>query len=410
MELGYHAPVSRTVRPLLTFLRTETAGGLLLLVAAVVALIVVNSPLGDSYEKLLRTDLGLTLGGLDVGGDVRHWVNDVLMTIFFFVVGLEIKRELVDGELASPRKAALPAIAAVGGMIVPALIYVALNAGGAGAQGWGIPMATDIAFAVGVLALLGPRVPAGLKVFLLSLAIVDDVGAITVIAIFYTNDLSLGWLFLAGLAILGILGLRVLNVKSVTIYLIAGLGLWLATLGAGIHVTIAGVLLGLSLPTSVEGTDDPAAVRLERILHPWTSFVIVPLFAFVNAGVLLTSDVLADAFSSDIAWGIVLGLIVGKIVGITGTSWVALRLRIAEPVEGMDGRHLVGVSALAGIGFTVSIFITGLAFDDPASVGAAKIGILSASLAAGILGSIVLLSAPDRPPQAALTEDLSDKT
>jgi Na+:H+ antiporter, NhaA family len=409
-------------RPVRTFLHTEAAGGVVLLGATIVALAWANLA-GESYSSLWSTELSFQIGEFTLAEDLRHWVNDALMAIFFFVVGLEIKRELVVGELNSVRRAALPAFAALGGMVLPALLYAALNSGGPGSDGWGIPMATDIAFAVGVLALLSKRVPAGLKVFLLSLAIVDDIGAILVIAIFYSEGLALGWLALAIVLLLSILVLRRMRVYWVPVYVIVGSATWLATLESGVHATIAGVALGLltpARPTDPGGFADvvedagrlpaepdaetlrdihlqaqevvPVAERLEHLLHPWTSYLIVPLFALANAGVVLTGAALADAASSPIALGIVLGLVVGKCAGISLMSWIAIRLGWAEPPAGVTWRHMIGTAAIAGIGFTVSLFITSLAFERSDLVETAKIGVFAASLIAGVVGAVVLWS------------------
>ncbi|MGH2449713.1 MAG: Na+/H+ antiporter NhaA [Candidatus Limnocylindria bacterium] len=385
--------------PIIQFLRTEVAGGVVLLAAATVALIWANSPLRESYEALWATPLDLRSGTpLHLDLTLRLWVNELLMALFFFVVGLEIKRELVDGELKEPRNAALPIVAAVGGMAVPAAIYLSLNAGGPGASGWGIPMATDIAFAVGVLALFGRRVPVGLKIFLLSVAIVDDIGAIAVIAIFYTGGVVIPALGVgvAGL-LLTLLAWRLRRRDRRTFVgarpfaaLIGLLALvvWTATHESGVHATIAGVALGLATPAT-PGPEPSPAERLEEALHPWTSFVVVPLFAIANAGVPLGGDIV-DGLRSPVGLGIVLGLVVGKIVGISTSTWLACRLRLARLPTGVTMAHVVAAAAVAGIGFTVSIFIAGLAFADQELVTDAKLGILSGSLAAALIGSALL--------------------
>ena len=420
--LSSDRPLARLVaRPLRIFLATEAAGGLVLLAATLIALAWANSPLRNSYESLWRIELGLSLGPLELSEDLRHWINDALMVVFFFVVGLEIKRELVAGELNRWRRAALPVVAALGGMVVPAALYIALNANGEGASGWGIPMATDIAFAVGVLALLGDRIPSGLKIFLLSLAIVDDIGAIVVIALFYSGGIELAWLTAAGSGLLAIVALRRLRVLWVPVYVVVGTIVWFATLRSGVHATIAGVALGLLTParaTDERGFDDvieeatalsvepdaeslravtkqgqetvSVAERLEHLLHPWTSFVVIPLFALANAGLVLSMDAVRAGLTSSVTLGVALGLVAGKVVGIAGMSWLAIRLNLAEtPVE-VEWRHLVGAAAVAGIGFTVSLFITGLAFDDAALVDSARLGVLSGSIVAGILGAFIL--------------------
>ncbi|MGH2474175.1 MAG: Na+/H+ antiporter NhaA, partial [Candidatus Limnocylindrales bacterium] len=341
--------------------------------------------------------------------DLRDWINDGLLALFFFVVGLEIKRELVEGELRDPRRAALPVWAALGGMIVPALIYAAFNAGGEGSDGWGIPMATDIAMAVGVLSLLGSRASPSLKLFLLALAIVDDIGAIVVIAVFYTKDIDGEALLASAGLVMVVVVMRRGGVASVAPYAVVGAGLWLALHESGVHATLAGVALGLLTPTqpirhpelvdaaeladvsSYEAARQTATAAresvsvvewLEHQLHPWTSFVIVPLFVLANAGVALSGGAVGDALRSSVAGGIVVGLVVGKFVGIAGFTWLAARLRIARLPEDASWSGILGVSALAGIGFTVSIFITDLAFAGTALEDQAKIAILAASVLA----------------------------
>jgi len=317
-----------------------------------------------------------------------HWVNDALMTVFFFVVGLEIKRELVTGDLRDRSRAALPAIAAVGGMVVPALVYVAVNAGGGQIDGWGIPIATDIAFAVGVLALLGPRVPSALKVFLLTLAIVDDIGAIVVIALFYSGGVDARWLGGAVLVVGVVVLMSRAGVDHPLAYIVPGVFLWWCLHEAGIEPTLAGVALGLLTP-ALPRRGVPVLERLETALHPVSGFLIVPVFALANAGVVLTGDTIEHAASSRVTIGIVVGLVVGKFVGIVGASALALRLRLGRLPRGLVMRHLTAVAVLGGIGFTVSLFITDLTFRG-ATTDDAKIGVLAASALAAVAGSIVL--------------------
>lgn len=369
----------------------------MLLVATLVAVAWANSPLSESYFSLWDRHVGANLGSLKLPDDLRHWVNDALMAIFFFVVGLEIKQELTTGELNSPRKATLPILAALGGMVVPAAVYLAFNGDGSGTAGWGIPMATDIAFAVGVLAVLGKRVPRGLRAFLLSLAIVDDIGAIVVIAVFYSGDIQLGWVAAAGLFVIATLVAQRLPRFWVPIYVVFGAAVWIATFQSGIHATIAGVALGLSAPTrSARKADVSVSDRLENVLHPWTSYVIVPLFALANAGLILSLDAVGDALASRITLGVVAGLVIGKTVGITAASWLAIKLRLGEAPSGVTARHIVGGAAVAGIGFTVSLFITALAFSDPQVIAEAKIGVFAGSLIAGVIGAAILGRSP--PP------------
>jgi NhaA family Na+:H+ antiporter len=409
---------SRRIRPLADFLREEAGGGAVLVFATVVALVWANSPWKDAYHDLWSTELALTLGSHELALDLRHWVNDALMVAFFFVVGLEIKRELAQGELRDPRRAALPAVAALGGMVVPALFYFAV-AGSDAREGWGIPMATDIAMAVGVVALLGSRVHPSLKLFLLALAIVDDIGAILVIAVFYSGSIDMAMLGLAVLALLGMGLMRLAGVQAIPAFVVVGGGLWLALHEAGIHATLAGVACGLLAPTvphvpreaidedelrdvsSVEAaratvSEARASVSvvewLEHLLHPWTSFVIVPLFALANAGITIGGDELSDALSSRVTLGVVAGLVIGKPLGITLASWAAVRSGVGELPAGATWRALVGVSSIAGIGFTVSLFVTELAFDDELHIADAKLGVLGASILSAVVGSLLVVA------------------
>ncbi len=420
----------RLLLPVQAFIYTQGNSSIVLLAAALAALVWANTPWKSSYSSLWHTTLTVDLAVLAISQDLEHWVNDALMTIFFFVVGLEIKRELVHGELSTVRKAALPVVAAVGGMGVPALLYVALNAGGEGFHGWGIPMATDIAFALGALALLGNRIPAELKVFLLALAVVDDIGAILVIAAFYSEGVSFQALGVAvGLVVLTFVMDRA-GVRNVYAYVVVGILLWLAVFKSGVHATIAGVVLGLITPAQpyfsissfaesaqallgrfraamgrhdedeveavlgefeelAQGTEAPVE-RLERIVSPWASYLVLPLFALANAGVELSPGALMEALSSRITHGVVLGLVVGKLVGIVGASWLAVRLGAGSLPGDVRWKHITGVGLIAGIGFTVSLFVTGLAFEDSRAVAEAKTGILGASVLAGLLGYIWL--------------------
>ena len=419
--LSSDRPVPRLLaRPVRNFLRTESAGGVLLLAATVVALTWAN--IGSaSYEAFWSSEIRVTAGGFELAEDLRHWVNDALMVLFFFVVGLEIKRELVVGELNEARKAMLPVIAAVGGMVGPALLYLAFNAGGPGQAGWGIPMATDIAFAVGVLAVLGDRIPSGLKLFLLSLAIVDDIGAIVVIALFYSSGIQFTWLLIALALIALIVVLRRVNVRWIPAYAIIGIFAWFATFESGVHATIAGVVLGLLTPArpadpggfpdvireasllpdepdaqSVSAISKQAnevvsvAERLEHLFHPLSSFVVIPVFALANAGLVLTSQSIRDALASPVAVGVFVGLVLGKIVGISSAAWLATRIGIARLPENVSWRHITGGAAVAGIGFTVSLFITDLAFSSADLAAEAKVGILFASIVAGGVGAGLL--------------------
>ncbi len=406
------------------FVHSETSGSVLLFGATVVALVWANSPWSSSYFAIWK--LPLNLGGRPLFSmDLHHWIDDGLMVLFFLVVGLEIKREIIKGELSSFRQAALPIMAALGGMILPALIYFAFNRSGVEARGWGIPMATDIGFALGVLALLGKRIPSSLRVFMLALAIVDDVGAILVIAFFYTPQISVSALALAG-GLLALLVVIAIRRGPISVYVVVGFFFWAAVLSSGVHATIAGVILGLVAPITpkwrpeeladnaqpllstfrsqilsndklaAEATltqmdqllrgSDSLAERLERSIHPWVSFLILPLFALASAGVALSTEQLKLAILSPLALGVFLGLIVGKAVGIALFSFVAVRSKIAAMTEGLTWSGIVGVGILAGVGFTVALFISGLSFEDETLVATSKVAVIAASLAAGFIG------------------------
>jgi Na+:H+ antiporter, NhaA family len=381
----------RVLDPLRDFLHSEAAGGVALAVAAAAALVWANSPLADSYYGLWQRELTLGVFPFRITEDLQHWVNDGLMALFFFVVGLEIKRELVTGELRDPRAAALPVVAAVGGVVLPALIFLSLTLGTPAAAGWGIPMATDIAFAVGVLALLGSRIPAGAKLFLLTVAIVDDILAIGVIAVVYTASLSVAWLVAAAAGLLAVVVLRAAGLAAVWPFVPVGIFVWVATLQSGVHATIAGVALGLLTPARpIRGR--PVLEQLEHRLHPVSAFVVIPLFALANAGVALSSDTLRAAAGASLAWAIGLGLVAGKVLGIGGGALLALRLRFGVLPDGVGVRQVWGVAALGGIGFTVSLFIAELAYGDPTLTETAKIGIFAGSLLAALLGVAILRS------------------
>jgi NhaA family Na+:H+ antiporter len=392
-------PVRRVVDPVVEFLRDEAAGGLVLLAATVVALVWANTPAREAYDSLWATNLRIGVGDIAIGEDLRHWVNDGLMALFFFVVGLEIKRELVAGELSDRRAAALPVLAAIGGVALPALLFTLIVGGGEGARGWAIPMATDIAFAVGVLALLGDRVSSGVKVVLLAIAVVDDIIAIAIIAVFYASDVQLGWLAAAGAGLALCVALRLAGVWRVTVYLPVGLFVWAATHESGVHATIAGVVLGLMTPTGrVRGR--AVLESLEQRLHPLTSFVVVPLFALANAGVYLGGGALVDAAASRVAWAVAVGLVVGKLIGIGFASVVADRSGVAALPPGVGRRDVIGIAALGGIGFTVSLFITSLAFDSQVLQDEAKVGIFAGSILSALIGTSILRRPGRREPPA----------
>lgn len=429
-------PIEKLTYPIQEFLHKEASGGILLIACTIVALIWANSPFADSYHHLWYTYLSIDLGGLGLKYSIHHWINDGLMVIFFFVVGLEIKRELLVGELSSVKKASLPIAAALGGMIFPALIYTIFNMGSEGSSGWGIPMATDIAFVVGILALLGKRVPLALKIFILALAIVDDIGAVLVIAVFYTSQISFVSLMIAAGLLILLVVMNKMGVRNLLIYTLVGIALWLAFLKSGVHATVAGVLLAFTIPASarintkkftyesgslihdfdnagehgsdvltnserlsiveqIENNCEKILTPLQRFehdLHPWVSFFIMPVFALANAGVTIGSG-LSSALTHPVSIGIILGLFIGKQIGIFSFSYLAVKLKLAAEPEGVSWMKIYAASILAGIGFTMSLFIANLAFNSPELLNISKVGILSGSLLSGIIGFVVLKSA-----------------
>ena len=441
-----HSP-QHFLQPLRDFVHNQASSGIVLLASAVVALVWANSPWSDTYYGFWHTEIAFEVGAFHISYDLAHWINDGIMVIFFFVVGLEIKRELIVGELSSVRQAALPMIAAVGGMAVPALIYTAFNFNSEGAVGWGIPMATDIAFALGILALVGSRVPLALKAFLVAVAIVDDIGAVLVIALFYTEEISM----ISLLAGIGIFGLLVVfnraGIRHPLPYVITGIFLWFAFLQSGVHATIAGILLASTIPARSNtdageflesgrkilneyrdagylGEEVPSQQgrqvalqhmekviaqawmplqRLEHTLHPWIAFGIVPLFALANAGVTIGSNFGAHLFDS-VSLGIILGLVIGKQVGITFAAWLAVRLGWGSLPKGVTWPQMYAVGWLAGIGFTMSLFISGLAFGKGDLLSVSKIGILTGSIISGSVGYMLVrtfTASPKRKAQGA---------
>jgi len=373
------------------FFQHEAAGGFVLLAAAIAALVASNSPLASLYDGLLDTRASVRIGTLGIDKPLLLWINDGLMAIFFFLVGLEIKREMAEGELSSVRGAGLPIIAAIGGMAIPALAYILINLNNAAAlPGWAIPAATDIAFAVGVLAVLGSRVPPSLKLFLLALAIVDDLGAIVIIAIFYTSDLSAIhlWLAIAGCTALAVM--NYLNVRRLSAYVTVGAIMWVCVLKSGVHATLAGVALAFAIPidSGDDGSPSPAE-DAEHALEPWVHFGILPLFAFANAGVSLAGLKVGDLFAG-IPLGIAAGLFIGKQIGIFGATWLAVRAGLGDMPAGATWRQVYGVALLGGIGFTMSLFIGTLAFPDPAQAGQVRLGVLAGSLLSAVAGYALL--------------------
>ena len=386
------------------FFQHQAAGGVILMAAALLALTLDNSPLAWLYDGLLETPVVVQIGALAINKPLLLWINDGLMAIFFFLVGLEIKREIVEGRLSNVRQAGLPVIAAIGGMVVPAAIYVGINWGNAAAlNGWAIPAATDIAFALGVLALMGPRVPVALKVFLLALAIIDDLGAIIIIALFYTSSLSPTVLLIAAIAT-GILAyLNVRGVTRIMPYIVVGLVVWVCVLKSGVHATLAGVVIALFIP--LKRANDEGKTPLKEIEHglaPWVAFGVMPIFAFANAGVSLAGLTISDLFAG-IPLGIMLGLFIGKQIGIMGFVWAGVRLGLARLPEGVTWLQIYGASLLAGIGFTMSLFIGTLAFSDPEHASAVRIGVLTGSVLSAIAGAIVLRLALPAPTEESRT-------
>ena len=370
------------------FFSSEASGGVILIIAAAAAMLLANMGMTrDLYHVFLETPVELKVGALEINKNMLLWINDALMAVFFLLVGLEVKRELVIGSLASRQRAAFPVIAAIGGMIVPALLFLAFAWQDPVARdGWAIPAATDIAFALGVLALLGSRVPVALKIFLMALAIIDDLGAIVIIALFYTSDLSLLSLGVAACAILVLAALNLCGVRRTGIYILVGVVLWTAVLKSGVHATLAGVIVGFFIPLKEKHGRSPAK-RLEHVLHPWVAYLILPLFAFANAGVSL-QGVTIDGLTSILPLGIIAGLLIGKPLGISLFCWLALRLKVAQLPEGTNFQQIMAVGILCGIGFTMSIFIASLAFGsvDPELINWAKLGILIGSLLSAVIG------------------------
>lgn len=444
-------PIAHILRPVQRFMHEEASSGIVLFLAAVAALALANSPWSDVYDDVLHTHFEIGLGRWSLDHTLHFWLNEALMAVFFFVVGLEIKRAIMVGELRSPRKAALPLIAALGGMVAPAAVYFAFNTSGEGARGWGIPMATDIAFSLGVLSLLRTRAPLPLKIFLTAFAIIDDIGAVLVIAVFYTSQIVWGDLAIAGGFLVLLIASNLSGVRHPLIYGALGTCVWWAFLESGVHATVAGVLVASTIPirvrvdsesfvsrgrglltmfersgdrgNEVQPTSDQRAVlheleqtvqdvtsplqRFESALHPWVAFVIMPLFALSNAGVALEGDFLG-ALTHPVTLGVLLGLVVGKQVGVTLFSWVAIRLGFAALPQGVTWWQFYGVALLGGIGFTMSLFITELAFPGDmaaASAEAAKVGVLIGSAIAGAMGFGVLFRAGSAAPLEEAAEE-----
>ncbi len=389
--------IDRVEKALKDFLKQESAGGIVLIVSALLALIVANSPLADAYFGTLNTKLNVSFGNFEINKGLILWINDGLMAIFFFLIGLEVKREIIDGQLSSWDKASLPLAAAVGGMAIPAAIFVAFNWNSPESiNGWAIPAATDIAFALGILSLLGPRVPVALKALLLAIAVIDDIGAITVIALFYSGEIKIDML-IGGAVMLGLLfGLNRLRIGSAIPYVLLTIVMWVFVLKSGVHATLAGVTAAMMVPM-IARNDTRLLEHMEHALHKWVAFVIIPIFGFANAGVTLIGLSPADLLEP-LPLGIALGLLIGKQVGIVGFAFLAVKAGIAKLPENVGWRKIHGLSLLAAIGFTMSLFIGNLAFTDQAQVDAVKLGVLSGSLIAAFAGFFMLKAAlPDTP-------------
>lgn len=433
---------NKIVSPFEEFIHRETTSGFILMICAIVALIVANSPLSGAYMHLLHTEVGFNFGDIELKKTLHHWINDGLMALFFFVVGLEIKREILVGELSDPRQASLPIIAAIGGMVIPALVYYLISAGTEGANGWGIPMATDIAFAVGVMVLLGTRVPKTLLTFLVALAIVDDLGAVMVIALFYTENINVNALIFAGVFLAILVAFNRAGIRTPLPYFIVGLLLWLAMLKSGVHATLAGVLTALTIPASIKyepqsfsnyvrtlmdkfdrghkpgesimKNEDQRSIlqtlengvhmmeaplqRLEHSMHMPVAFIVIPIFALANAGIPIDFSAIGESLAHPVALGVMGGLILGKVLGIAGFSYIAIKLGFGSLPAGTTFTQIIGVSFLGGIGFTMSIFIAELAFaQQPELLLMAKTGVLFASILAGVIGYLWLLKTTTKP-------------
>jgi len=383
------------------FFQLEAASGLLLIAAAVLALIINNSPLSWLYTGLLDTPVVAQIGALKIAKPLLLWINDGLMAMFFLLIGLEVKREVLDGQLSKPSQIVLPGAAAIGGMLVPALIYWFLNRDNPAAlSGWAIPTATDIAFALGVLALLGKRVPVSLKLFLMTLAIIDDLGAIVIIAIFYSGELSTLSLGLAAACIAALVAMNRLGVVKLGPYMIIGLILWVCVLKSGVHATLAGVTLAFCIPLRTKNAEPSPLLTLEHALHPWVAYGILPLFAFANAGLSL-SGVTVESFTHDVPMGIAIGLLLGKTIGVFGLTWLAVKIGIAALPQGANWGQVLGVAILCGIGFTMSLFVGSLAFEPGVSdyAGMDRMGILTGSILAAVIGYAVTAAASRKNSQ-----------
>ena len=396
--------MTKTLSKIQDFLRLEASAGLVLMATALLAMFFANTALAPLYSGVLETNVRVGIGAFEISKPALLWINDGLMAIFFFLVGLEIKREVLSGELSSFDKAALPIVAAIGGMAIPGLVFYFINVGTPETLvGWAIPTATDIAFALGILALLGSRVPVALKVFLLAIAIIDDLCAILIIAIFYTSDVSTQALTLSLVGFAMAVALNRMGVKRAAPYVIIGVLMWVFVLKSGVHATLAGVIIAMTIPMKPEDGDHALLHKMEHGLHPWVAFLILPLFAFANAGVSLTGLTLAD-FAEPLTLGIAAGLFAGKQIGVVGATWLAVKTGFARLPDGVTWQHVYGVACLTGVGFTMSLFIGTLAFGADETMNAVRLGVLTGSVMSGLLGYFVLrtsVRAPVPVPQTA---------
>ena len=383
------------------FMQMEASAGLVLMGVAVLAMIFANTGLAGLYTSVLDTNIRVGIGSFEISKPALLWINDGLMAIFFFLIGLEIKREVLLGELSSFDKAILPIFAAIGGMAVPGLVYVAINWGTPeNLVGWAIPAATDIAFALGVLALLGTRAPVALKVFLLAVAIIDDLGAIIIIAIFYTSELSTNALTFSMLGFAAAVALNRMGIQRIAPYIIIGVIMWVFVLKSGVHATLAGVLIALTIPLKEKNGDKALLYKVEHALHPWVAYMILPIFAFANAGVSLNGLSVSD-LTQPLTFGIAAGLFLGKQIGVVAATWIAVKSGIAKLPEGINWLHLYGVACLTGIGFTMSLFVGSLAFGADDAINAVRLGVIFGSVLSGILGFVILRSIAPKPVKAA---------
>jgi NhaA family Na+:H+ antiporter len=375
------------------FIRLETSGGIILMIAAVLAMIIANSPLATAYDAILGTYIKVGIGSFEIAKPAILWINDGLMAIFFFLVGLEIKREVLAGELSSFDKAILPIMAAIGGMAIPGLIYAIINWGTPeNLNGWAIPTATDIAFALGILALIGSRAPVALKIFLLAIAIIDDLGAIVIIAVFYTSQLSMNALTISMLGFAAAIVLNRMGVQRTAPYLLVGIVMWVFVLKSGVHATLAGVLIALTIPLKSKNEDEALLYKMEHGLHPWVAFLILPIFAFANAGVNFSGIGIGDLLQP-LTLGIAVGLFLGKQIGVFIATWIGVKSGVARLPENVTWRHVYGVACLTGVGFTMSLFIGSLAFEAADEMNSVRLGVVLGSILSGLFGYVLLKSA-----------------